>query len=522
MSSTSVECQTKSRELGHQETLFLTLNQFQSPIGVYANVNIIEAKHEIALEQVKAAFEEASRMNYLMRACVSTDGTGISLFTPINEERLMSDWTFVDEMELSREEDWVEILPQLLERKIDFQHGPLWYVKWIKVTPDVPDIDREGGSLDDEDKFRYILVFVSSHVMIDGKCGFHLIRNQIIPILNGKRFKEPKTIYHIMPLIDAGEAEVSKDNEPIYFAKSMEQVVYNFDQNQRLLSQRSVPFFLRAVTNGMMLKHRLGSGCTKIFGGSGGGSPSIEDTSDKPPQNEFKAVSINRSTTSKLIKVCKSRNVSVHSLLMVLVHNALDQTRRKFQVPLASNVLLYPIDARKFNPALSSPSRMPLGDYHKMGQQEMKFASVDDEDLIWRVAAEAKRGVQEHNQPMQEKTLFDCLFHLLQKRNLSLDTFNALPPPCVFSNLGNSDAIKDQNYKKMKDGSRGKENADDVALKSHFFTLQTGSGVFISANTYLGQMHLVASYGRMLAGDPGNFIAKTLRRNIETVVEKYS
>ena len=515
--TSTVECQTKSRELGHQESLFLSLNQFASPIGVYASINIMKAKRAITLDQVKAAFEEASRMNYLMRACVSTDGTGISLFTPINEERLMSDWTIIDEIELDREEDWVEVLPQVVERKIDFQNGPLWYVKWIRIKPDVPDIGWEGSSSPDEDRFRYILVFVSSHIMIDGKCGFHLIRNQIIPILNGEQFNEPKAIHHIMPLIETGKQQ-SQEKKPIYFAKSMEQVVYNFDQNQRLLSQRSVPFFLRAVTNAMILKHRLGSGCTKLFGRGGGGGDgdrydsSVDDITTEPIQNEFKAFTIDRNTTSRLIKICKSRNVSVHSVLMVLVQNALDQTRRKFHVPLASNILLYPIDARKFNAALSDPLRMPLGDYHKMGQQEMKFTSVDDEDSLWRVAGEAKRGVQEHNQPVQEKTLFDCLFHLLQKSNLSMETFNALPPPCVFSNLGNSDAIIVQ-----------KNNNEDanVDLTSHFFTLQTGSGVFVSANTYQGQMHLAASYGRMLAGEPGEFLAKTLRKNIETVVQKY-
>ena len=68
-----------------------------------------------------------------MRACVNVDIDGIALFTPINEERLMSDWTHVDELLLEETEDWTELLPRVLEKKIDFHNGPLWYVKWIRL-----------------------------------------------------------------------------------------------------------------------------------------------------------------------------------------------------------------------------------------------------------------------------------------------------------------------------------------------------------------------------------------------------
>ncbi|XP_066910956.1 uncharacterized protein [Clytia hemisphaerica] len=482
--TSSVECTTKSRLLGHQENLFLSLNQLVGPLAVYANINVIESKNEILVDRVKAAFEECSKRNFLMRACVNVDSDGVALFTPINEERLMSDWAHVDEILLEEDEEWTELLPRVLEKKIDFQNGPLWYVKWLRVEN-----NNINSTTDGRNRFTYIMIWVSSHIIIDGKSGSNLIFNQIMPLLNDKSLDQ---------------------SNRIYFGKPMEKAIYNFSEDKMAVSERSVPFLFRTVTNGFVWKQSLNDGIDKVFKSSK--DATLEEECRWPLQNFYQSFIVDGETNVKVVQIAKSRSVSVHSVLMVLVHHALDQARKKFNLSLGSDILLYPIDVRKFQVDLSDPQRMPLGDYHKMGQHKMLAINLNDENAFFKMAEQVKMGIQEHNQPIQEKSLFDCCFHLLQKRNLTLDTFNALPPPCVFSNLGNNDAIV-----------RFHNNKNDVILKKHFFTLQNCSGIFVALNVYNKEMHWALSFGKSLQdGGAGQFIAETLKQNIYDFVENFA
>ena len=46
-----------TRELGHQEMLFLNLNRMEGPIGQYVSISIVQSESEIHLPDVKNAFE---------------------------------------------------------------------------------------------------------------------------------------------------------------------------------------------------------------------------------------------------------------------------------------------------------------------------------------------------------------------------------------------------------------------------------------------------------------------------------
>ena len=511
-SSSDITSFDKSRRMGHQENLMLSLNQLGGPIAQYISISVIESKTQIQLAQVKQAFDESSTLNYLLRACAKGDVDSVeakTFFSPIDEDRFGTDWVPVEEFELSQEDDgkWSNALPGILsDNKIDYVNGPLWFVKWIKQSNNTPD-----------NNFSYVLIFVSSHIIIDGKAGHNLISNQIVPYL-----------------ASACDGTVNKSNSSgkpskcIHFANSLEQVIYDFDGTQLELANRTIPFLLRAATNAFVLKQNI----SKKFNSS---------TQEQPVSNHFRTFTTDESITRALIKLSKSKNISVHSILMVLVHNALEQARRKFNLALNTGVLLYPIDARKFQHDLTDPHTMPLGDYHKMGQHKMRSnTNLEDEASFFRMAKEVKTGIQEHNQPQQEKTIFDCCFHLIQKQNMTLETFNALPAPCVFSNLGRNEVVpletnssKDGQLQDIisldesedvpsKSTNNNWPNDQSVAIRSHYFTLQTCSGIFVSVNTCRNKMHWVLSYGKPIESPgAGDFIAETLANNIRMVVEKY-
>ena len=506
----------KSRRLGHQENLMLSLNQLVGPIAQYMSISVIESKKQIQLTQVKQAFAESITSNYLLGACAKGDVDSTeakTFFSPIDQERLDESWIPVEEFELSQSDDgkWTNALPRILsENKIDFANGPLWFVKWIKQSND----DAQNYT------FSYVLVFVSSHIIMDGKAGHNLISNQIVPFLASSCGDTTK---------ESCNKNSSAQSKRIFFGKPLEQVIYDFNGNQLALANRTIPFLIRTATNAFVLKQNI----SKKFSNS---------TQEQPVDNYFREFTIDEATTGALVKLSKSKDISVHSMLMVLVHNALEKARRKFNLALNTGVLLYPIDARKFQHELSDPRTMPLGDYHKMGQHKMRSnTNLEDEASFFKMTTEVKSGIQEHNQPQQEKTIFDCCFHLIQKQNMTLETFNALPAPCVLSNLGRNDVISQETTaintnadcqledvisldesKETPNNNNAINGQSVVAMKSHYFTLQTCSGIFVSVNTCNNKMHWILSYGKPIESPgAGDFIAETLINNIRLVVEKY-
>ena len=52
-----IECQSTRRRIGHMEKLYLVMNKDLNTV-VYVNVNAIESKREVTLEEVQNAFKE--------------------------------------------------------------------------------------------------------------------------------------------------------------------------------------------------------------------------------------------------------------------------------------------------------------------------------------------------------------------------------------------------------------------------------------------------------------------------------
>ena len=460
--ASTVEFTGERRLLGHQEMYQYSLSQLPSPVGAYVSINMIESKKEVTLDDVKYAFEKVSETNFLLRARIEqTDES--AYFAPMNDLH-GNGWMGIDETSIETEKDWTQVLPKILERKIDLSSGPLWHVKWIKV----------GGNANDG-LFSYILVAVFLHSISDGRSGFNLIRNQILPYLNNK----------------------TPDVKPIYFGKCVESAVYDFDDDMLPIKRRAVSVVYRLFTDAMVAKQKIGS----LF------SSKVDNAVDYV--NQFDAVTLSKETSTAFIRLCKKRQVTVHSLMMVVVHNALHFAKQKYKLELSLEFLPYAIDVRKFIDELNDPSKMPLGDYHKLGQHLMKFVNIENETELFKRAEEINAGVKMQNIPTQEHTLFDCMFHLIQKENLTLETMSALPSVTIFSNLGNCDVM-------CGDDNSGD---DDVILKEHFFTMQTWSGVFVTVCSYKGQMRFVVSSG--LSAGPSKFITKVIKSNIEYLVNVY-
>ena len=542
-------------------------------------------------------------------------------FQIMSDVHFKGEWVPVEEMTLESPGEnsngtrtWADCLPEVLAgNELDYENGPLWFVKWIKQEiatekeeEEEEEKEKEKERVVKENKHSYVLVFVSSHIMSDGKAGHNLIANQIIPLLQGdvKTVEKSSEIFtftedsQITKIIEektekidgdrettsnterdakanaqdetahnrnsslkncsdkkgdrVGVANVedspnnnnNNDLERMYFSKSLEEAVYDFKDAKLALHNRSVPLLFRGVTNAFIMKQRI----SRRFTSAG-------QNQQFPTENYFKKFTIDEKATAALISISKSREISVHSMLMVLVHRALHDARVKFQLNLNTDVVLYPIDARKFRSDLSNARTMPLGDYHKMGEHKMRpiredLASKEGKAGFFKMAAEVRAGISVHNQPVQEKSLFDCCFHLLQKRNLTLQSFNALPGPCVFSNLGrnetivkpcpsnnsnsnnnNSNSNSDSNNPFNNDNSDTISNRNNscnnhrkqVSLRSHYFTLRTCSGTFVSVNTCNGKMHWILSYGSSVhEKGAGGLIADSLRDFIYLVANEYN
>lgn len=475
---TSIECKEKSRVLGHQETLFLTLGQMKEPIGRYVHVNILESITRITLEQMRKVWQTVSINNFLMRACVGKNDEGNHVFKEMQQHLLDSEEGIdISEEIIKHEEQFHEVVAKEFERRINFTSGPLWNVKLLQLIDDGDDTNNTNNN---SKTYKSVMLFFSSHIIIDAKCSVNLICNQVLPSLIGQ----------------------SSSNPPIYFSQPMENAIYGMNEEECLISKRYVPWKWRAIVNVFMAKMSVGN--LLSF------SSPPKDQSSPPVLTRMQTFDIQEELTMNFLNVCKAKNVSVHSVLMIVVHSALHEARLKFGLSfLNTSDLLYPIDTRKFHPDLHSSPRMPLGDFHKIGTHRMKYIPIqtgNNEDEIFEFAKIVREGIQEQNQPTQENTGFDGLFHLLQKENLSTETFKALPAPCVFSNLGNCDSISkfDNN-----------NNLSGVRLLKQYFSLETRTGCFISVWTFEKKMFFGITHG--LGTEAGQYIAEAIPKNIETL-----
>ena len=457
-----VACFSNERPLGHNERL-LMVQERDLQMALYISINVIESKKKEAIktQQVKNAFQQTSKMNFLMRACVKSDTDNTPCFRPMSDQQLKGCWMRIDEISLDDEEGWEQEIPKFMEEKFDYENGPLWRAVWAKIS------NCEN---------KYILFFICSHMIIDGKSGFNLICNQIIPLLNGE----------------------SSKCQPIYFAKPQEEIFYGFNKEKMKLSNRPMPFHLRMIGNIFSWKLYLSRW---IWGES-------EPCHIHHHYNKFV---IEQKASQTFVQVCKSRGKSVHSVLMVLFYNAIEKTNSKFRLQ-TGGMVFYPAGLRKFESLFNNPQTMPLGVYINTAQHEMRHCTISNEEDIFKAADEVMETIPQFNCANPKPNNSDLIYVLLDQGVLTASLADTFPHSLVLSNLGVCDLLNHFD----KDASR------DVVLRNHFFTVETRIGFMVSLCTFRNKIHVTVSHGSKKE-EPAcaSYFAEMFKGNILKFVDLY-
>uniref|UniRef100_A0A7M5XEI1 Uncharacterized protein n=1 Tax=Clytia hemisphaerica TaxID=252671 RepID=A0A7M5XEI1_9CNID len=460
----SIESKSMHRRLGHMEHNMLVSNLMGA--GIYLGIDVLESQAEISYQHLSDVFTEVSKLNYLMQACIRFEGKSY-FFQPMDPTFLLSDWMLIDEISLDRWEDCEKLIPELIETKFDYKKGPLWKVALLKIP-------AKGNKI-----FSYMLVTVLSHVICDAKFDANLIFNQVLPLLNGDILKY----------------------KPLYFAKAQEQILNGFSEEELILANRpTIPFHFRLIGNIISWSLYL---YRSLFG----------ESTPIPLHKHYKSLVIDEQSTKEFISACKAKGKTVHSILMILMYNAINEVNKRFNTKIGNGQMMFPVDLRKFNEHLNEPVRMPMGNYVHIGTAKiMKAVPIDNEESIFKKADELMASIKQYNSPNPVIDQFEMGYVIIEKGELRPYLFDKFPPMTSLSNLGNCDAMNKYNN----------EDAT-VTIKNHFFAVKAGSGVFFTANTFNSKLHIFVSSG-MKENHPilNEFVLENLKGNIFEFVRLYS
>ena len=460
----SIQSISKHRRLGHMEHAMLVSNLMGA--GIYLGIDVLESKTEISFQHVSDVFAEVSKLNYLMQACVRLEDRSY-FFQPMDPDLLSTDWMLIDEFSLKKEEHWEEFIPELIETKFDYEKGPLWKVAWLKI----PAKEKEV--------FSYVLITVISHVICDAKFDANLIFNQVLPLLNRDILKY----------------------EPLHFAKAQEEILNGLSEEELILANRpTIPFHYRLIGNIVSWLLYLSRA---IFG----------ESSPTPLQKHYRSLVIDEKSTKAFIGACKAKGKTVHSILMILMYNAVDEVNKKFNTKIGNGQMMFPVDLRKFNEHLNEPGKMPMGNYvHNGAAKNMQSIPINDEKNLFKKADEIMASIKQYNSPNPVIDQFEMGYVIIEKGELRPSLFDKFPPMTSLSNLGNCDALNKY------------QNTDaTVVIKNHFFAIKAGSGVFFTANTFSSKLHVFVSSG-MKENYPSlnEFVLDNLKENILQFLQLYS
>ena len=317
-------------------------------------------------------------------------------------------------------------------------HGPLWKAVWVTCS-------------NDTDINSYMLIFICTHAIIDAKSAVDLFANQFLPILNDLHSgKEPNLLA-----------------KPIYLSLSMEQTLLNSSESETSVAEYPVPWYIKAGINCILWKNR-------VFG-SQDKKPSIrvveEEMSGEAPCHYPFVVDID---TIKLKNLCKKNSVTVHSILLICLHNALKKAENKFEeLRIPVNKVNYPIDLRRFNNSLRT-SPMPLGCFVTNNKQSMRPVDINENKRYFQYAQVITKSVQSRITPTFPPSFFAKVAYCIRNGKMN-EMLKEVGEFISLSNLGNCDSIV-----KMNTGS--------VKLVGQYFSGLIEKGLYISTSTLNGCM----------------------------------
>ena len=461
----NIECTGNGRMLSVREAMYSELNQTASQYGIFFQVNTLESIHPITDSLVRQSFYELSKLHFFLKANINKDNSRNYFFREMTDLDENMNWIPLHCIHAESTSDWVAIVNNTLKNRIDFEHGPLWKAVWVTCR-------------NNKDINSYMLIFFCTHAIIEAKGAFDLLANQFLPILNNLLSgKEPNLL-----------------TKPIFLSLSMEQIFFNTSAYQTSVAGYRVPWYIKAGIKFALWKNRVFSSPDK--------KPSIrvveEEMSGEAPCHYPFTVDLD--TTIKLKILCKKESVSVHSILLICMHNALKKAENKYEELRISNRLFYAIDLRRYNKFLST-SPMPLGCFLSINEQNMRPTDINESIRYAQVITKSLKSQITPTYPLSSLAIVAYLL----RNDLISEIFDGIGMPEMInlSNLGNCEIV----------------DTGNVKLVDHYYSMPLRHGLFISTATLNDCMFFcIAADSRWCSEGFMKFIADEITHSVKELV----
>ena len=445
----TVQCKAEERLLSSVEVMYIKLGNLNPPASLYFHVNVLHSEKKIAEDLVRKSLFEVSKLHMLLQAkCVLTD-TEDYLFQRVPQFSQDSKWINIQSIDVTSKDEWLSIVTEDLKTPFEISEGPLWRVLWLTVR------SEDAG-------FNYILVFVSSHAIIDFRSCMDLIHTQFLPLLND--------------LIKGNEFQ-SIHEDSIMLAYPAERVYLNgIKESNYSHIKFEIPWYVKAP----------------------------HDLNPKLSLNHF-PFSIEKTQARKFGQVCKKNNVSVHSVVVVLLGSAFSNATKEFPSCTFDGNISFIIDLRKFNKELST-SPYPLGSYTSRSNIKYQETNTSDKVKFFEFCRKVNSEVKKNNRPETSVTLASVFNYLMKSMDFNkfMDFFKIV----TLSNGGNFNFDF--------------ESTSGVTLQEQYLSVSLpDKAAFITTLTYNGTMFFCIGLDcKWFSKRFAQFIADDLRKSINYLVNE--
>ena len=472
ISEESVQCNADERYLSTTEVMYMELGNLKPPSSYYFHVNVLHSEREITECHVRESFYELSKSHILLQArCVLTD-TRDYLFQKVPQFSQDSRWINIQSIEITSKDEWLSVVTENIKVPFAISEGPLWRLLWLSVCS-----EKTG--------YDYVLVFISSHAIIDVKSCMDLVHAKFLPLLNdaisGKKFQ-------------------SMHENNIKLAYPLEKIFLGgIDESNYAYMKYETPWYVKMLANCALWLHRKG-----VFSME---KPMYRELDEKNPQgtSSFFPFSIERTQSEMFMELCRMNRVSVQSVLMVLLANSFCKAANNFPCFDFDGSIYFAIDFRKFNKELCT-SPMPLGSFAYGTYMKCQEEDVNDKAKFFEYCRKVKCEIQKKNKPEVSMSYFSFFNYLF--KSVRIDEIFKLMRKMSISNAGNF------NY-----GNLG--NTSVIIQEQYFSASLIEGGFYVNTLTYNGTMFFcVAMDGKWFSNNFAQFIANELRNSIHNIVEK--
>ena len=469
----TVRCKAEERLLSSVEVMYIKMGNLIPPATYYFHVNVLHSEKKIAEDFVRKSLFEVSKLHMLLQAkCLFTD-TEDYLFQRVPQFGQDSKWINIRSIDVTSKDEWLSIVTEDLKTPFAISEGPLWRVLWLTVS------SEDAG-------FNYILVFISSHAIIDFRSCMDLIHTQFLPLLND--------------LLKGNEFQ-SIHEDSIMLAYPAEKIYLNgINESNYSHMKFEIPWYVKAPLDFGLWLRKKGLFLPEV-------KPKCREFDDLNPKisvGHF-PFSIEKTQTRKFAQVCKKNNISVHSVLVVLLGNAFRNAAKEFPSCTFDGNINFIIDLRKFNKELST-SPFPLGSYTSHSKIKYQETNTNDKGKCFEFCRKVNSEVKKNNKPETSVALASVFNYLIKSMDLNefMDYFKVV----TLSNGGNFNFDF--------------ESTSGVTIQEQYFSVSIpDKAVFITTLTYNGAMFFCIGLDcKWFSKRFADFIADDLRKSINFLVNE--